>query len=374
MFYSKYINLLLGLSFTSLVGCASVTVESNGTQFPGIHPAISNKNTDVILVHGMCRKDSTWFEEHVTELSSAIAGSQVKYIGLADNIITDDDLQVYHATVLTDSGSLNLYGIVYSNISEQQKTELKNAKVSGKQAWANRKIKNFSLNDCLADVVVYNGPSGKSIRSGVRSVLSQLNEDSDRDDAVVLLSESLGSKIVRDSLLCDHDEEGVVALAKNGLSLLRRGEVFIMYANQIPFLDLASHESCNVEPSANTFAAFMDSETGRGDFSDILGLLSNDSFFESQGLIQEDAVENRYWIAYSDPNDILSYRLDIDKYTDDGIEVTNVTVKNTRNWFGLFANPLKAHSGYRSNHTVKSMVLMGCLIDGNTCEVRSIQK
>ena len=147
-----------------------------------------------------------------------------------------------------------------------------------------------------------------------------------------------------------------------------------MYANQIPFLDLASHESCNVEPSANTFAAFMDSETGRGDFSDILGLLSNDSFFESQGLIQEDAVENRYWIAYSDPNDILSYRLDIDKYTDDGIEVTNVTVKNTRNWFGLFANPLKAHSGYRSNHTVKSMVLMGCLIDGNTCEVRSIQK
>lgn len=379
----KYTAILLSLIIFSLFGCSTTIVESNSNGFPGIHPALGHetptdttKDVDVVIVHGMCAKNIEWFNDHVYELSEQIAGSKVLTVSKKNSeIVTGKGIQVHEATILTGAGALNLYGIIYSDSTSQQKIELEKANVSGTRAWLNKKLKARGMNDCLADVTVYNGPGGKAIRTMIRDVFSQIQdkrvEENRSEGRFVLLSESLGSKVVRDVLLCDLDNENVI-LSK-GLKLLANANVFIMYANQIPFLDLSSDKSCNIESVTNSLlslGAGLDTLQFNGDFSDILQLLNNSDVIGALGFTKKHL--RPHWVAYSDPNDILSYKLDLEKYPD--YLVTNVTVKNATNWFGIFANPSRAHNGYRSNAEVKKMVLMGCDIENTTCKLKSIKE
>ncbi len=54
-------------------------------------------------------------------------------------------------------------------------------------------------------------------------------------------------------------------------------------------------------------------------------------------------------VAFTDPNDLLSYTLDESKYAQDGITVYNVLVSNAPTWLGLLERPDTAHLAYLSN-------------------------
>jgi len=355
---------LVAAGLTFLCGCSTQIIKTNSDKFPGLHPKFSpGKRTDVVIVHGMCSKSNKWFESHVNILSNKIVPIAPVRIIEGDAL---DGVQINRTKIESSLGILNLYGIVYSRANEASKRKLIEAKVPGKRAWTSKKIKAFALNDCLADVVAYRGSSGTKIRARVRQVLSDIQKERQNDgretDRIVLISESLGSKIVRDSLLCDPDES-----AKKGISLLSNGDVFFMYANQVPFLDLWNDDHCDLPETNSTLISLgITQENSTGNFSDILRLFKEQSVSE---LTQANLDTPRHWVAFSDPNDILSYQLDINGYSD--LNVTNVSLNNTTNWFGVYANPLKAHNGYRSNPRVQEMVLFGCLIKGNKCVVFS---
>jgi hypothetical protein len=69
-------------------------------------------------------------------------------------------------------------------------------------------------------------------------------------------------------------------------------------------------------------------------------------------------------VAFTDPNDLLSYELRRENYREadadpHAFRTTNVLYPNTPDWFGLFANPLPAHTGYSSNPEVLDLVVCG---------------
>lgn len=358
----KFVQIVMLVGISSMVGCSSkvIEIESNDERFPGFHPALSpGKQTDVLIVHGMCSKSDQWFADHVKEFSKTVKPIVPSEIIEGDVI---DGIQLSEAVIESSSGVLNLYGVIYSGATENAKKGLTEAIVPGERAWINKNIKKFAMNDCLADVVTYIGPVGTKIRARIREILSDIQarrQEKREKDKVVLISESLGSKIVRDSLLCDPNES-----AADALKLLSNSDLFVMYANQIPFLDLASDENCDLSENNSTLSSFgLSEDEMTGDLSDVLRILNQPGVL---GFAPEVAETPRHWVAFSDPNDILSYQLDISKYED--LKVTNVSLANTTNWFGFFANPSKAHNGYKSNSEVRKMILFGCTIKNNKCE------
>ena len=68
-------------------------------------------------------------------------------------------------------------------------------------------------------------------------------------------------------------------------------------------------------------------------------------------------------VAVSDPNDLLSYPLNATDIVDSGaldVSVHNVTLNVARSaWFGVFANPLKAHSGHDQDKRVIRLIAHG---------------
>ena len=62
-------------------------------------------------------------------------------------------------------------------------------------------------------------------------------------------------------------------------------------------------------------------------------------------------------MAFTDPNDLLSYRLRATDFP--GIEVRNVLGSNTKTYLGLVADPGAAHTSYENNANVQRLVLCG---------------
>jgi len=71
-------------------------------------------------------------------------------------------------------------------------------------------------------------------------------------------------------------------------------------------------------------------------------------------------------IAFSDPNDLLSYPLNAADVVDDegsgasATEICNVRISVARwAWFFVFANPARAHTGYFTNRAVLELIAHG---------------
>ena len=69
-------------------------------------------------------------------------------------------------------------------------------------------------------------------------------------------------------------------------------------------------------------------------------------------------------VAFTDPNDLLSYELRRENYREAGadphsFQTANVLYPNATAWFDLFADPLTAHTGYSSNPEVLDLVVCG---------------
>ena len=63
-------------------------------------------------------------------------------------------------------------------------------------------------------------------------------------------------------------------------------------------------------------------------------------------------------IAFTDPNDLLSYILVPSPWAK-SYDVVDVVVSNTSTYFGLVEMPTTAHLGYRENTTVRKLVACG---------------
>ena len=120
-----------------------------------------------------------------------------------------------------------------------------------------------------------------------------------------------------------------------------RMRFLVMAANQIPLLSLADQQIA----SAGLAPAVPDS----------LQLLLQKRLASNQ----RRAGRHLTLVAFTDPNDLLSYTLPPEKYAREGITVYNILVSNAPTYLGLLERPDHAHLEYLTNPDVGRLIACG---------------
>lgn len=224
----------------------------------------------------------------------------------------------------------------------------------------NRWLKKF-VNMKLGDPAIYIGDYGQSIRQIVADGLSKIATAAGMQGnyKYSIVSDSLGSRVIFDALGCAHDATGceqthrMFKSRKENINILKNiesatSQVF-MNANQLPFLALGNVKAPN----------HYDTET----------MWLNRFPCEGGGPLPIKKAVPIKIVAFTDPNDALSYHL-TDRFRKKcvhlsgkqgrSVEFINVRLSNVKWHFGIFANPNKAHSGgFRTNDKAIDLLVNG---------------
>jgi hypothetical protein len=224
-----------------------------------------------------------------------------------------------------------------------------------KRASLNESLKEVLINRCLIDAVAYAGPNGDSIRHWMKEkVCERLGgsihsgecriPDNVPAPRTVIVAESLGSKVVFDAIRDIWRESSGRARA-NVAEQLRSVQSIFLLANQIPLLDAADRndKALTAKGTDSTFGFLEDFEEARAPLA----------------FSKAASLPTLHVVAFSDPNDLLSYRLKDDNLFQTNIRIVNVIVSNAPTYLGIVERPDDAHCGYKWNRFV-----VGTLVDG----------
>ena len=358
-----------------------------GQSFTGIKADLAQKNkkTKVLFVHGVGDRypgyTTQFLEKLAKELGLDARSEGQKNIQLSTPLFPERELGNLRVTHLLNEQSgkeLTFYELTWSEITRQEKALL-NFDTSGeydfRRARMNAMLKKFS-NDTSPDPIIYLGESRMPIlaafaqsfcwmasgewedlpKSG-KHACTGLNDTSAghiAKDDYVIISHSLGSRIAIDGMqriatLLASPQKLVpanqkITLSTKAIEALQNHRIPIfMLSNQLPMLQLgrelpevAGQEASYCTPEGANFKKRMVSET------DI--------------------------IAFSDPNDLLSYGIPpgfAEKYIDSRLcaKITNVNINIAKimDAFGMtdLANPLQAHVGYDTDDRVVALIAKG---------------
>ncbi|MDD1611345.1 MAG: hypothetical protein LUO95_12365 [Methylococcaceae bacterium] len=358
-----------------------------GKPFNGVASYLANKqqNTKILFVHGVGDHvpgyTTHFLEKLAKELNLNERSAEQKNIQLNTPLLPNQNLgnlRVTHLLNEQNGQELTFYELTWSEITRKQK-ELLAFDTSGdydfRRAKINGLLKKFS-NDTGPDPVIYLGESrvpilaafGQSFCWMASSDFAHLPSDGKHDctnlddshasridkDNYIFMSHSLGSRITIDGLqrlagMLAHPEKYVVGnkkmvVASKTLEVLRNKHIPIfMLSNQLPILQLGRE----LPEVAGQDARYCE---------------ANGADYKNRMVSETDII------AFSDPNDLLSYGIPhefADKYIDSRLcaKITNVNINiaNVMDAFGFadLANPMQAHVGYDTDDRVVAMIAKG---------------
>lgn len=350
------------LSLLSLLGllaaCATPyrppVVVHGSTPFPGIAAIVAGAGAqpvDVLLVHGMCTHDTAWAERQIDRIAGTVDDHAPAPAPPAHAAPTGID--VVERTRSIAGGTVRFHALVWSPLTAGLKHELDfdltgtptdcaaDGACRPRRARINGYVKDHLLNDCLADAVIYEGERRVAIRDAmVRTVAQVLEREPDSDAPLVVVAESLGSKMLFDALsaMLESWEPHTRAL---GQQAARRLGLLFMGGNQLPILSLAEQQATlrGASPQ-DALQRFLDLRRRQSD--------------RRIAALRRLAV-----VAFTDPDDLLSYRLLPARYAAPDVAVADVLVSNDATWLGLIESPVTAHLDYLTNPDVGIMVACG---------------
>jgi len=345
---------------------------AGGHDFQGLVGLIERSQgrpVDVLLVHGMCTHDQVWANEAIDGLVKAV-DSHIKSDSSSQPAIQAAALPaitIVSRTVKLAGGTVSFSALVWSPLTAGLKSQLKydntgeptDCSVSGeckpKRASLNGKLKDGLLNDCLSDALIYQGESRRSIRTSMVAAITRVIGDSETKaraagvapGPLMLVTESLGSKVTFDAL-ADMVEGSASPQSKSaGESAVGRLRLVMMRANQLPILGLAD-QSADVAGARISAADPVPEDA----LTRLLRLTD-------RPMLTEGSVSKLSLVAFTDPNDLLSYRLQASRYASSRVDVADVLVSNDSTYFGFLERPDTAHTGYRSNAAVAGLIACG---------------
>jgi hypothetical protein len=364
--------------------------EVEGRPFAGIEPYLAKQDAlppsaagdsdrpevKVLFVHGIgthAPGHGTALRQNLgTALGLDIRAPRPKRIVIAHPRFPDQNLGEINVSRLTDAqGRRNLlfYELTWSPITQPDKDLLafdKEQEYVLRRAAVNQAMRSF-VNDIAPDPLAYAGRKREPILTAVGqsvcwmaardwSALPELTENTAcvpelpgfgsrlAADDWVIVTHSLGSRATLDALqgMADQPIRTDPALASFADALAQRKIQVFMLSNQLPLLE-AGREG---QPVVGQKAAYCGpNPTTPGRF-----------------------LEETQIIAFSDPNDLMSYPVP-DQFADRYIEsrlcpsVTNITINvaSVNSFLGLgdIANPLSAHSGYGPDERVGALLARG---------------
>ena len=340
--------------------------------FDGIdtHP---NTTTKILLTHGIGTKQPG----HSTNLMIALAERMgfngmnrfFKEIQLTNSEKEDlGTLRVYRFT--KENRQLLFYEQTWSSITEPLKSQLARdttGEYALKRAHYNQLGKQY-FNNRIADPVAYLGPTGKQLLestaqafcwmasvdyadlkntdtaicpSNSKKILENLATEN-----IAFITHSLGSRMVIDTFqkIISEAPNPVEKTAQNHLNQLKQKEIPVfMMSNQLPLIQLGK-----------------DSFQQTGTFNDYCqktGKKYNQRILKTLNLV-----------AFSDPNDLLSYSLDparADDYLNERLcpIISNISIETTDAvdviGTGSFVNPMAAHTTYSTDDRILDIIING---------------
>lgn len=336
------------LACALLVGCTSMPYrppQADGA-FPGLVDFVATSpghRVDVLLVHGMCTHDVRWADETVAQLGSALNAQAARPAGAAPAMAAADGIEIVERTIVLRQGELHIKALVWSPLTTPLKRQLDDdlsANLPATRAKLNAQIKDKLLDDCIPDALIYQGIARDTIRQRMAQAILRATADAAPDAPLLVLSSSLGSKILFDTLL---------HMDRAAQRTIDRMAYLVMAANQIPLLALADQQLPAAVPgvAATTVVSPPDS-------------LHQVLLKRREGIRPRSSNSgNLSLVAFSDPNDLLTYTLERERYAGLGVNVVNVLVSNAPTWFGLLERPDHAHTNYLLNPGVARMVACG---------------
>lgn len=345
--------------------------------------ATPGKVTKVLMVHGISRHTPGYSARLQANMALALGMNATsegyKEIHIRRPDFTDDGgqmtplgvLRVTKHANLEDGRTLLFYELTWSEVTEGARATLDFDEGMGyRRADVNRIVKTF-FNEAVSDLMVYRGYGQAKITGAVGQAVCwtflggwddlpgdggahvcayggpRMLEAVARDD-YFFVSHSLGSRIVVDTLAmavtrsqearATHDPKTNAVF-----DLLQDKEITVyMLSNQLPLLQLGIAQE-------GVFGA-------EGRYCGPGAPRAGERVFERLNLV-----------AFSDPNDVLSYALPpgyAQRYIDSRLcaQVVNVdlNVVPVQSAFGVgFANPAGAHGGYQSSGRVADLIAHG---------------
>jgi hypothetical protein len=331
----------------------------------------NNTVADIVMIHGMCSHTATDGADDALWLAGQLGGTYA----VADASELGGKAQLLKFVIETPRGRLNMHWILWSPLSEKIRTglcydvsaETPDCKGKGfpERAALNALLKNRIMDGCLSDAVYYAGQDGgriirEAVKKGLRESFGQWARREEaraaNSDASPLffISSSLGSKILLDSVLelsCEAQSRDAVIAAAGRLN-----EIF-MFANQIPILAPAYAAKGCAGKSAGE-------QVSRDGFDSPLALLGNLADLRRTGAALRGGQAPMSSgplkiVAFSDPNDLLSYPLRESGAIPPDVEFVDVMVSNADAYLGLVERPDSAHLNYNKNSDVTRVVVFG---------------
>jgi hypothetical protein len=331
-----------------------VVVHDSAT-FPGIASIVAEagaRPVDVLLVHGMCTHDTGWAERQIDRITGVVEAHAPTPAPAAQP--APPRVEVVERTRRLAGGTVRFHALVWSPLTAGLKHQL-DVDMTGtptdctaagackpKRASLNGYVKDNLLNDCLSDAVIYQGESHVAIRDAmVRTIAQVLENDPDSEAPLVVVAESLGSKMLFDALsaMLESWQPQTRAL---GQQAARRLGLLFMAGNQLPILGLAEQRAIASQDMrvADALQRFLDLR-------------------RRQPNRRAETLQRLAVVAFTDPNDLLSYRLLPARYAAPDVAVADVLVSNDKTWLGLIENPMTAHLDYLANPDVGVMIACG---------------
>jgi hypothetical protein len=351
-----------------------------GAAFPGVQESLDAQppeahHTKVLMVHGIGKHlpdySIRFRQKLAAELGLDGVDGTVHVIDLVNQTEKPQTsvglLKIYRLFSTTTSRDLIFYELTWSSITDKNKEVIAfddSEAYTWRRAGLNKTLKGF-MNATVPDVLAYEGEKRPLINKAVGQSVCWMfrHEWGDlpvkgsgfcdvhtagiaaniaRDDYFVV-THSLGSRIAIDTFNYAAGLKRDCGDCKNLKQLQNETITIFMLANQLPFLQVG-HEPPDVTEAEGQYCK------------------PSGAKYDSR-LINKTRI-----IAFSDPNDILSYPVPPDyaaHYIDSRVcpEITNVdiNVAHVADVFGMteFANPLEAHSGYFDDDRVVKIIADG---------------
>jgi hypothetical protein len=275
----------------------------------------------------------------------------------------------------SDQTALTVSYLLWTPLTESVKCRLENEDDSAPQKQAFADFAKDFIDDKLADAILYGGTyRQKVIRPSLQGALcgvtggtwikgNCVEHGADYRDPTVIITHSLGGYMIMDAIQdelrgrCEVNGDRVAATSTPAEKVLENTPVIYMMANQLALLDLSTLRR---DPNAPRRAPDIAGEKITNDFAKCWAAARARSAAREGRTAPASQV-----VAFSDPNDILSWRLEPRNLqfprADWGkVAVTNVFMSNGEfSAPGLFSDPVNAHVGYFVNPTVMDMLICG---------------
>jgi hypothetical protein len=321
----------------------------------------------VLWTHGMCTHELNWAIDRATRIATALGGTAIRTGTVEETAGLTRVLYQIHAP----AGDFDATFVVWSPMTQPFKRELdfdapgrdRATAFPYKRATLNGALKTTLINDCLSDAVVYSGQHGDRIRAAMKLVVCRELDGipvvgqpcnlsgSALDRPIAVITESLGSKILFDAARAVYEEATAGARAALTHRFASVQMIYLM-ANQIPLLDIASPLPPSSDPDDQERRAPQTSS-----LSHMVGIM-----YRARGTLRPDslaAITPPTVVVFSDPNDLLSYRLIPSVLDVSRARLINVIESNETTWFGYFERPDTAHCGYPWNPIVIGLIAHG---------------